>query len=177
MVAGFLSRWLDFGMTRPIDRDAGAAVAGLFEDLPEPSEAQVQQVQQGQARIAERRRQGAPRLREPNRLQVELRASDLKSLLAQDHCARLVWGYVERSGPEPVDRGGQGAGQQCRSGGDRPAYPVCTVALRHARGGGQRARSGAALSGARRVSVDLWRGVGEPPRPQRLSRRQRSADG
>ena len=86
MVASFLSRWLDFGMTRPIDRDAGAAVAGLFEDLPEPSEAQVQQ---GQARIAERRRQGAPRLREPNRLQVELRASDLKSLLAQDHCATI----------------------------------------------------------------------------------------
>jgi transposase len=33
---------------------------------------------------------------EPNRKQVELRASDLESLLAEDHRARLVWGYVER---------------------------------------------------------------------------------
>lgn len=33
---------------------------------------------------------------QPNRLQIELRASDLESLLAPDHRARLVWGYVER---------------------------------------------------------------------------------
>ena len=33
---------------------------------------------------------------EPNRLQIELRASDLESLLAEDHRARLVWGYVVR---------------------------------------------------------------------------------
>ncbi len=33
---------------------------------------------------------------EPNRLQVELRASDLESLLPEDHRARLVWGYVVR---------------------------------------------------------------------------------
>lgn len=37
-----------------------------------------------------------PRLLQPNRLQMELRASDLESLLEQDHRARLVWGYVER---------------------------------------------------------------------------------
>lgn len=42
------------------------------------------------------REQGAPRLLEANRLQVELRASDLESLLPEDHRARLVWGYVER---------------------------------------------------------------------------------
>ena len=35
-----------------------------------------------------------PRLRQPNRQQIELRASDLESLLGQDHRARLVWGYV-----------------------------------------------------------------------------------
>jgi transposase len=35
-------------------------------------------------------------LRRPNRLQVELRASDLESLLPEDHRARLVWGYVVR---------------------------------------------------------------------------------
>ena len=36
----------------------------------------------------------AVRLREPNRLQVELRAQDLESLIPQGHRARLVWGYV-----------------------------------------------------------------------------------
>lgn len=67
--------------------------AGLFEDLAQPSEAQVQQAR---AQAASRRGQGAPRLLEPNRAQVELRASDLESLLGEDHRARLVWGYVER---------------------------------------------------------------------------------
>jgi transposase len=32
----------------------------------------------------------------PNRLQIELHASNLDSLLPEDHVARLVWGYVER---------------------------------------------------------------------------------
>jgi transposase len=67
--------------------------AGLFEDLAQPSEAQVQQAR---AQAASKRSQGAPRLLEPNRAQVELRASDLESLLGEDHRARLVWGYVER---------------------------------------------------------------------------------
>ena len=42
------------------------------------------------------KRQGAPRVLQPNRWQIELRASDLESLLPEDHRARLVWGYVER---------------------------------------------------------------------------------
>ncbi|HEY8709975.1 MAG TPA: IS1182 family transposase [Burkholderiaceae bacterium] len=67
--------------------------AGLFEDLPEPSEAQVRDAR---ALDEAKRGQGAPRVLEPNRAQVELRASDLKSLLAEDHRARLVWNYVER---------------------------------------------------------------------------------
>jgi Rieske Fe-S protein len=78
-------------MTTPTDRDTQPAEAGLFEDLPGPSQAQVQQAQ---AKAAGKQSRGAPRLLEPNRLQVELRASDLESLLAQDHRARLVWGYV-----------------------------------------------------------------------------------
>ncbi|WP_114973499.1 IS1182 family transposase [Rhodoferax ferrireducens] len=78
-------------MTTPTDRNTGRAEAGLFEDLPQPSEAQVQQAQ---AKAASKRGQGAPRLLQPNRSQIELRASDLESLLAQDHRARLVWGYV-----------------------------------------------------------------------------------
>ena len=78
-------------MTTPPDRDEQSAEAGLFEDLPQPDQAQVQQARAKAARSAE---QGAPRLLEPNRSQIELRASDLESLLAEDHRARLVWGYV-----------------------------------------------------------------------------------
>ncbi len=78
-------------MTRPTDRDSELVKTGLFEDLPEPS---VAQVQQAQAKAVSKRGQGAPRLLQPNRSQIELRASDLESLLAEDHRARLVWGYV-----------------------------------------------------------------------------------
>lgn len=42
------------------------------------------------------KRQGGARLLQPNRSQIELRASGLESLLGEDHRARLVWGYVER---------------------------------------------------------------------------------
>lgn len=78
-------------MTTPTDRNTELAEAGLFEDLPESSAAQVQQAQ---AKATAKRGQGTPRLLQPNRSQIELRASDLESLLAQDHRARLVWGYV-----------------------------------------------------------------------------------
>jgi transposase len=58
----------------------------LFEVLP-PSEPQA-------APVAGRT---APaRVLLPNRLQLELRPSNLESLLAEGHRARLVWGYVER---------------------------------------------------------------------------------
>lgn len=61
--------------------------SGLFGQLPVPQAAAAQPV----AVSGEQ-----PRLLQPNRLQVELRASDLEPLLEQDHRARLVWGYVER---------------------------------------------------------------------------------
>ena len=80
-------------MKTPIERDPQAGTASLFEDLAPPSQAQVEQAR---AQEAGRRAQGSPRLLEPNRLQVELRASDLESLLPEDHRARLVWGYVVR---------------------------------------------------------------------------------
>lgn len=69
------------------------ARANLFEDLPAVEERQAAAA--AQARSASKR-QGAPRVLEPNRSQIELRASDLESLLPEDHRARLVWGYVER---------------------------------------------------------------------------------
>lgn len=40
--------------------------------------------------------QGPARVLMPNRSQMEMRPSDLESLLALGHRARLVWGYVER---------------------------------------------------------------------------------
>ncbi len=80
-------------MTTPTERDGQAGKASLFEDLAAPSEAQVQRAQ---AKAASKRGEGSPRLLEPNRMQVELRASDLESLLPEDHRARLVWGYVVR---------------------------------------------------------------------------------
>lgn len=69
------------------------AAAGLFADLPVVDEGTAAAA--ALARAASKRR-GAPRVQEPNRRQIELRASDLESLLPEDHRARLVWGYVER---------------------------------------------------------------------------------
>ncbi len=63
--------------------------ASLFDELPAVEEQQV--IAAKQARAASRR-QGPPRLLQPNRGQIELRASDLESLLGEDHRARLVWG-------------------------------------------------------------------------------------
>lgn len=80
-------------MTTSTEHDPATTQTGLFLDLPEPSEAQIREAQ---AKAAVQRKQGSPRLLEPNRLQVELRASDLESLLPEDRRARLVWGYVER---------------------------------------------------------------------------------
>ena len=80
-------------MTKPTEVETQAAETSLFEDLPVPSAVQVQQAQ---AKEAAKRRHDTPRLLEPNRLQIEMRASDLESLLAPEHRARLVWGYVVR---------------------------------------------------------------------------------
>jgi len=38
---------------------------------------------------------GAPRLREPKRDQIELRAVDIDGLVGQDHPVRVIWSYVE----------------------------------------------------------------------------------
>jgi transposase len=73
--------------------DQSEVAASLFEDVAAVDERQVQEARQARAAA---RRQGAPRLLQPNRRQVELRALDLESLLGEDHRARLVCGYVER---------------------------------------------------------------------------------
>jgi transposase len=60
---------------------SGAMLFENLPDLPAPKAAEAQ---------------GAPRLRQPQRDQIELRACDLESLLAGDHPARAIWAYVER---------------------------------------------------------------------------------
>lgn len=57
---------------------------GLFENLPE-----MTPPEHGSAG-------GKPRMREPVRDQIELRAMDIDSLIGSDHPARAIWGYVER---------------------------------------------------------------------------------
>ena len=56
----------------------------LFKGLPE------------MAPSAPQRSGGKPRMREPERRQVELRAVDLDGLLPMDHEARVIWRYVEQ---------------------------------------------------------------------------------
>ena len=46
--------------------------------------------------IQKARPDGIARVQKPNRKQLELRPSDLESLLPEGHRARIVWGYVER---------------------------------------------------------------------------------
>lgn len=56
----------------------------LFGELPEQARPQ-----------ADAGPLGAPRLREPKRDQIELRAVDIESLIGADHPARVIWAYVE----------------------------------------------------------------------------------
>jgi transposase len=59
------------------------AAEGLFEDLPLQAAPESDQAR------------GAPRLREPKRDQIELRAVDIDSLVGQDHRVRVIWSYAE----------------------------------------------------------------------------------
>ncbi len=86
-------------MTTPTERETQATGASLFGDLPLPG---AEQVQQAKAKEAARRPHEPPRLLEPNRLQIEMQASELESLLPVDHRARLVWGYVVRQDLSPL---------------------------------------------------------------------------
>jgi hypothetical protein len=83
--------------------------------------------------------QGVARVLLPNRAQVELRASDLESLLPEGHRARVVWAYVEQT-----DLSGR---RRERSDADRTGDPVCVVVVRHGRGCGQCAGDCAADAG------------------------------
>ncbi len=48
---------------------------------------------------------GVARVLMPNRTQMELRASELESLLPEGHRARVVWAYVEQADLGPIYAG------------------------------------------------------------------------
>jgi transposase len=69
---------------------------------------------------------GSPRLREPVRDQIELRAVDLDRLIGADHPARVIWDYVQR-----LDLGSleQTVGAREHTPGQAPASPRLLLAL------------------------------------------------
>jgi transposase len=83
----------------------------LFGELPEQARPQTDAA-----------RQAAPRLREPQRDQVELRAVDIDSLIGEDHNARIVWRYVEGLDLSELE-------DRIKARGDRPGHPATAPRL------------------------------------------------
>lgn len=65
---------------------------------------------------------GAPRMREPERDQIELRAVDVDSLIGLDHPARVIWGYVERLNLRELE-------EPIRSRENTPGHPTIAPRL------------------------------------------------
>jgi len=65
---------------------------------------------------------GVPRLREPKRDQIELRAVDIESLLGRDHPARVIWAYVEGLDLSEFE-------QRIKARDDRPGHPATSPRL------------------------------------------------
>ncbi|HWL81941.1 MAG TPA: IS1182 family transposase [Roseomonas sp.] len=86
----------------------------LFGGLPEQSVAKAEPSS------------GKPRMREPERRQVELRPVDLDSLLAADHPARVIWRYVERLDLKVLE---DAIGAREHTPGQAPASPRLLLAL------------------------------------------------
>src|SRR5882672_4340607 len=92
-------------------REAMMAGDELFGDLPEQAKRQ-----------ADAAPLGAPRLREPQRDQIELRAVDIESLIGEDHPVRLIWCYVEGLDLSELEN-------RIKSRGDRPGHPATSPRL------------------------------------------------
>lgn len=91
----------------------GATMAGdeLFDGLPEQAKPA--------ADVASR---GAPRLREPERDQVELRAVNIDSLLGEDHPVRVIWAYVSGLDLSQLE-------DRIKARGERPGHPATSPRL------------------------------------------------
>jgi transposase len=64
----------------------------------------------------------APRLREPRRDQIELRAVDIESLTGEDHPVRVIWSYVEGLDLSELEN-------RIKARGDRPGHPATSPRL------------------------------------------------
>jgi transposase len=85
-------------------------VDGLFGELPEGS------------RVVCETPRGAPRLREPKRDQIELRAMDIESLIGDDHRARLIWDYVASLDLSDLE-------DRIKARDERPGHPATSPRL------------------------------------------------
>ena len=83
----------------------------LFEELPEQAQPQ-----------ADAALSGAPRLREPQRDQIELRAMDIDSLIGEDHRARVIWTYALGLDLSELEN-------RIKARGDRPGHPATSPRL------------------------------------------------
>jgi transposase len=61
-------------------------------------------------------------LREPKRDQIELRATDIESLIGDDHRARLIWGYVEDLDLSELEN-------RIKARDERPGHPATSPRL------------------------------------------------
>jgi transposase len=66
--------------------------------------------------------QGAPRVLEPVRDQIELRAVDLESLIGESHPARVIWAYVEGLDLSELEA-------RIKARADRPGHPATSPRL------------------------------------------------
>jgi len=84
---------------------------GLFEDLPEQAKPQTDTAGFE-----------APRLREPKRDQIELRATDIDSLIGEDHLARLIWAFVVSLDLSELEN-------RIKARGSKPGHPTIAPRL------------------------------------------------
>src|SRR5436305_15026436 len=92
-------------------REVMMASDKLFGDLPEQAKP-----------AAAAAPLGAPRLREPQRDQIALRAVDVESLVGEDHPVRLIWSYVEELDLSALEK-------RIKARGDRPGHPATSPRL------------------------------------------------
>jgi len=69
---------------------------------------------------------GRPRLREPVRDQIELRATDVESLIGAEHPARLIWAYVQQVDLKSLE---QAVRAREHTPGQAPVSPRLMLAL------------------------------------------------
>jgi transposase len=84
----------------------------LFGELPEQAEPPRRDVPP----------YSAPRLREPQRDQIELRAVDIESLIGEDHPARVIWAYVAGLDLSELEA-------RIKARDDRPGHPAISPRL------------------------------------------------